>query len=136
MNRFLEGNMYMGTLRQSASNRQNSKRSTGPQTESGKAAASRNAVSHGLGSTAVVAPGERGEDWEAHLVGIVSSLAPVGLIEEELAQQVAEITWRERRVLRYEADVLSGLRATDGGKAKPEPTKEAIKEETENLHQS
>jgi hypothetical protein len=113
----------MGTPRQSTSNRQNSKRSTGPRTESGRAAASRNAVSHGLGSTAVVVPGERREDWEAHLVGIISSLAPVGLIEEELAKQIAHIIWRERRVIRYEADVMSGRRSADGSELECEKEK-------------
>jgi hypothetical protein len=73
-----------------------------------------NALGHGLGCRAVVISGERKKHWEAHLAGIFESLAPFGTLEEELAEQVATITWRMRRVIRYETGVMSGRISSNG----------------------
>src|SRR5262249_8823047 len=98
---------------QTAANRQNALVSTGPRSPAGKARSAKNALRHGLRSELAVLPGERPEDWEAHLAGIVQSLAPAGVLETELAHRVALSLWRLRRVAAFEttfvADSLEGV---------------------------
>jgi hypothetical protein len=89
-------------------------RSGGPRTVRGKATVRSNSVTHGLRSQEAVVLGERTKEWKAHLAGIIASLKPVGSLEEELAEQVATITWRMRRVLRYESGVMSGRLTNEG----------------------
>jgi hypothetical protein len=98
----------MATLKKVLSNRQNARRSTGPQTTHGQAIAKMNAISSGLRSVALVIPGERCEDWEAHRNGTIASINPVGGLEAELAERAAQLTWRLRRVVRYETAVMTG----------------------------
>jgi hypothetical protein len=79
----------MTSARQLETNRQNAQASTGPKTPAGKGRSSRNALKHGAYSALPVLPGlERAEDWEAHRSGIVQNLAPVGNLEEALAERV------------------------------------------------
>ncbi len=78
----------------------------GPKTQDGKATASRNALSHGMASTAPVIVGmESQSGWRRHLDGILASLSPEGDLEEALAERVASLLWRLRRVTRYEVAV-------------------------------
>jgi hypothetical protein len=95
----------MTTLTQIDANRKNGKLSTGPKTARGKGTAKMNAVSHGLRSLSPVLPDERPKDWNDHRKGIVVALAPVGTLEAELAERVALLMWRLRRVVRYETAV-------------------------------
>ncbi len=75
----------------------------GPKTERGKEAVRLNAIQHGGLSTVAVIPGlEREEDWQAHRVGVLSSLTPVGHLEMALADRVALLLWRLARIARYE----------------------------------
>lgn len=81
---------------------------SGPNTEAGKKIVSLNAVKHGVFSTTPVIPGiEREEDWEAHLGGILESLAPEGLLEVKLTRRTAALLWRLERLERYETDSIS-----------------------------
>jgi hypothetical protein len=95
------------TTRQVASNRRNARRSTGPRTPAGKARSAHNALIHGLRSTTPVLPCEKVQDWDNHLQGIVQSLAPTGALEAELANRVAQILWRLRRVTAYETGLIA-----------------------------
>jgi hypothetical protein len=88
-------------------NRANAKRSTGPKSAAGKAKAKQNAIAHGLRSILPVIAGESAKDWNAHLAGIVESLAPVGTLEIDLAGRVALMTWRLRRVVGSETAAIS-----------------------------
>jgi hypothetical protein len=84
-------------------NRCNALVSTGPKTPEGKAQSSKNALRHGLSCPLPVLPGlERAEDWADFRAGILESLAPVGTLEEALAERVALCSWRLQRVARYE----------------------------------
>jgi hypothetical protein len=80
---------------------------TGPKTARGKSVAKLNAVTHGLRSLSPVLPDECPEDWTTHRTGTVAALAPVGTLETELAERVALLTWRLRRVVRYETAVTT-----------------------------
>jgi hypothetical protein len=114
----------MTTARQIATNRTNAQASTGPRTPAGKARASRNALRHGLHTDLPVIPGERPEDWRAHREAIRQSLAPVGALEEALAERVALALWRLRRVAAYETAVtVVGLERTEEGFPQRPPLK-------------
>src|SRR4030042_4255584 len=81
---------------------------SGPNTKAGKATVSRNALQHGLRSTApIVRQVETWEDWERHLRGVLASLEPEGYLEAELATRIAEVLWWIRRVSHYEAEKIS-----------------------------
>ena len=96
-----------------AANRKNARKSTGPKTPAGKAASSRNAVKHGVLAATPVLPGlESPEAWEDHRTDVVKSLAPVGYIENLLAERIALIAWRLRRVVRYEVEVTTASAAS------------------------
>jgi hypothetical protein len=47
------------------------------------------------------------ESWEAHRQGIVDNIDPEGPLEEELANRLATVLWRLRRVTRYETAVIN-----------------------------
>lgn len=80
-------------------------RATGPRTAEGKRRSSRNALRHGLRSTALVLPGERQADWNRHLAGVVESVAPRDYLEAFLAADVAAQTWRLARATRFEQEM-------------------------------
>src|SRR5580658_6124310 len=68
-----------------------------------------NAYKHGLtGQIHILTPEEQAA-FDAHCKGIVESLAPVGALEIDLAQAIAEGRWRLKRVYAIE----SAIYATD-----------------------
>jgi len=70
-----------------------------------------NAVRHGLTAEAPVIPGvESAEEWEAHRAAIAEDLAPVGAMELTLAERIAKLSWRLRRVDRYECASIAVAR--------------------------
>jgi hypothetical protein len=80
---------------------------TGPRTPEGKAIAARNAIRHGLRSEDIVARHEALDDWEEFRFEIVDALGPVEALESELAERVASLLWRLRRVPRAEAEAIA-----------------------------
>jgi hypothetical protein len=93
----------MLTLAKMQANKSNAMHSTGPRTESGKAIAKMNAVSHGLRAVAPTVPGEDPVEWDEFRNALVADLAPVGFLEMELAERIALLCWRLRRVVRFES---------------------------------
>jgi hypothetical protein len=79
----------------------------GPNTEAGRAVASRNALKHGMTSNSPVMAMERESEWRHHFDGIIASLAPEGMLEEAFAERVALLLWRLDRVAHYETAVLN-----------------------------
>src|SRR5215204_2419201 len=80
----------------------------GPSTREGKEIARWNATRHGIRSPAPVVPGvEKSEEWEEHRDGIIESLSPEGHLELVLAEQVALLSWRQHRVIRYETESIA-----------------------------
>ena len=94
----------------------------GPGTARGKAASSRNAVKpcperplkrrgsrrDGLRSDAPVIPElESFEDWERHRAGTIEGLKPEGYFETDLAGRIASLSWRLKRVARYETETTA-----------------------------
>jgi len=98
----------MTTPKQTAANRRNAEKSTGPRTPAGKAVTRLNALRHGATAETVVIPFlEDAETWEEHRQGILSSLSPVGHLESILAARVAVLLWRLGRASRYEREMIS-----------------------------
>jgi hypothetical protein len=108
----------MSTLAKLAANRINSTLSTGPKTPEGKAVVARNAVKHGIFATVPVVAGECPEVWEAHRAGVLASLQPLGTLELNLAERVALMLWRLRRLSLYEAAAI-GAAVEDAGLPPP-----------------
>jgi len=83
--------------------------STGPRTSAGKAIASRNAIRHGIMAPhpAIIEGLETEADWDTHVAGIVANYSPDGALEQELAERIASLLWRLRRVTRYETAVIN-----------------------------
>jgi hypothetical protein len=108
----------MTTALHAAANVRNAIKSSGPRTAAGKARSAQNALRHGLRSELPVLPGERAGDWEEYQAGIFRSLAPVGALEEALANRVALCLWRQRRVIVYEVGVTAAGLAEVGEEAR------------------
>jgi hypothetical protein len=94
-----------------AANRRNALRSTGPRTPYGKAVVSQNGVRHGLLASYPVIPRlESAALWHEHRLTTVESFAPIGPVETALAERVALILWRLRRVATFEQDTIHRAR--------------------------
>ncbi len=97
----------MTSDKQTQANRRNALKSTGPTTPEGKAAASQNALTHGLLSREVLLPGED-EAALAELSGrLRDELRPVGELEGLLVERVIAAAWRLRRLGRVEAGIFA-----------------------------
>ena len=86
-------------------NRENSKKSTGPKTLRGKAYSRRNALKHGLFARQFmdfIAQLEDPVEWEELLNGLYDQYGPVGKAEELEVERVALCWWRLKRAWRYE----------------------------------
>ena len=77
--------------------RENAQFSTGPRTTAGKKRSSLNAFRHGLTGQIVVQTPEDQQAFNKHCDGIREALAPIGALEVDLAQAIAEDRWRLNR---------------------------------------
>ncbi|MGH7032144.1 MAG: hypothetical protein ACREFL_00265 [Stellaceae bacterium] len=96
----------MTTPAQIAANRRNARKSTGPVTEPGKAAASQNALRHGLTARQIASTDERSADFAEFAEALHRDLAPEGEVEEQLAERLILAAWRLRRAARAERGVI------------------------------
>ncbi len=92
---------------QITANRRNAAHSSGPKTAEGKAAASRNALRHGLTAEQVVLFDEQARDFTQFHDGLRAALDPADAAEEELAERIVLCAWRLRRACRAEASVVN-----------------------------
>ena len=98
----------MATDAQTAANRKNAAKSTGPKTPEGKAASSRNALSHGMAAHEFMAfPDEDAAAYEASLVAWSDDLKPAGPVESALVELACWSRWRLNRCARHETSVLA-----------------------------
>ncbi|MGD9671483.1 MAG: hypothetical protein AB7U75_20940 [Hyphomicrobiaceae bacterium] len=93
--------------RRMLANRTNAFKSTGPQTPEGKAAASRNALRHGLRSNQLLLGGEDPEEFGELQADLLEALAPVGAVELSLAERIVIAIWRQRRLERAETAAIA-----------------------------
>lgn len=87
--------------------------STGPRTEAGKAASSRNAFRHGLASGALLMPGEDPAEFESLLAGLLEDWEPDSNTERLLVHNMAKHQWLVDRAIRLQGEALA---------ASPDPT--------------
>jgi hypothetical protein len=67
-----------------------------------------NAMRHGLTAETPVIPGiESHDEWDTFRARLVDALAPVGALEDQLAERFASAAWRLRRVARYEREYIA-----------------------------
>jgi hypothetical protein len=97
----------MASIAQIQANRSNAQKSTGPRTAEGKATASHNAVKHGLLAEQVVIHGEDPAQFDLYREGMLAELAPVGAVEEMLAERAVSLAWRLRRAERLQSAVFA-----------------------------
>jgi len=84
-------------------NRANAQHSTGPRTDEGKAASSRNALTNGLFTTRdFVQPGEEAE-FDEMAATFRAELSPQTLLEQTYVTAIISATWRLRRCSKVEA---------------------------------
>ena len=109
----------MTSIKQIEANRRNSLRSTGPKTETGKHAARRNALRHGLTAETVISELEDAEDYKAFELAITADYDAQSAVERELVLRLASLLWRLRRATTVEtglfeiqADHLNDFRKT------------------------
>ena len=99
-------------------NRRNAQQSTGPRAEEGKSQSRRNALKHGILSSALlITEGQGAEDpaeFDEVLGGIRRDVSPVGRLEEMLVEKIAVCWWRQKRALRCEAGMIRASMCRSG----------------------
>jgi hypothetical protein len=111
--------------RRATANRENARRSTGPRTPIGKARAALNALKSGAYARTPILPGEEETELESFVADIIEDLAPATAMERELAERVAGLSWRRRRLHRAELELI----AAEFGDAEDRPKVFAGKED-------
>ena len=104
----------MGSERQNAANRENSRKSTGPVTVPGKRTVSRNAVKWGVFSELVVLPDDDRTMFDGFTRRVRDDLHPVGALETTLADAIVACLWRWRRLHGIEAGLFTMYRIYEG----------------------
>ena len=99
----------MSTAAQQRANQQNAKHSTGPRTAEGKQRSSQNAIKHGLCALDPLIPGEDPDAFQEHFCEMEQDLKPATAIESNLVEQIADVSWRLKRLSRIEAAVLTAF---------------------------
>ena len=77
-------------------------KSTGPHTEAGKAASSRNSLKHGLASGTLLLPDEDPEELAQLLAGLHEAHQPANATEELLVADMAKFHWLSDRAIRLQ----------------------------------
>ena len=93
--------------RRLAANRANAKKSTGPRTAEGKTRSSLNAVKTGLTGHTILLPSDDVEAYREHVERMNAALQPVGTLEEQLVQTLADLQWRLNRITSLESGYLA-----------------------------
>ena len=105
----LKGERKMASQAQTEANRQNAQKSTGPRTPEGKAAVSRNAIKHGLFTNDAIIAGENIEDYNLNKELLIDEFNPVGRMETILVERIVTLTWRLKRIERFQNIVIDAM---------------------------
>ena len=82
---------------------------TGPTSAAGKETVSKNALVHGLsGRTHACLPGEEAP-YEQFCREMLQALAPVGILEQSVAEDIADDRWRRKRAIAMENALFSRI---------------------------
>ncbi len=88
----------MATAAQIAANQANSRLSTGPTSDIGKAKSSLNAVTTALTGRTVLLPSAEAAEYQRHILAYEKEFSPVGQGERDLVQSIADTVWRLQRI--------------------------------------
>jgi hypothetical protein len=80
---------------------------TEPRSETGKQRSRLNAYKHGLTGQIHLFTPEEHDAFEKHCQATVEALAPVGILEQQLAQSIAEDKWRLNRARAIESGIFA-----------------------------
>src|ERR1700729_3021040 len=97
----------MVTEKQLEANRRNAEKSTGPKSAASKAISSRNNLRHGLTGHISLLPTEDREAHDAFCNELADSFRPETPMERQLAQSVAEDSWRLNRARAIENNMFA-----------------------------
>lgn len=101
----------MTSDRSARANRENAQRSTGPKTPEGRARSSQNARRHGVLAENVTVASEDYESYRNLLEALWNELAPHGERESLLTERLANLFWRERRLIESERGLIDRQQA-------------------------
>lgn len=96
----------MASEKQSSANRQNTAKSTGPITQSGKLQSRRNALRHGLTAATVVPAIEDAEEFEQFAAAVRADYQPSSAVEHEMVARLTSLLWRLRRSTLIETNLF------------------------------
>jgi hypothetical protein len=99
----------MSTEAQIRANRENAQHSTGPTTEQGKSASSRNNFRHGFTGTFHLLPTENQSQFAGLLQGLRDEHAPATLTEALLVENMAQSFWLVQRAIAFQNECLVDL---------------------------
>src|SRR4029077_4439982 len=89
-------------------NAANAQFSTGPRTPEGKVRSSGNARTHGLTAAELLIGPEDREEFDALLADYQSDVAPQGVIQQTLSDELVAAAWNLRRIRRMETELCAG----------------------------
>jgi hypothetical protein len=101
----------MSTQAQILANRRNAQKSTGPRTPQGKAAVSQNAVKLGLFAERDVISSESQADFNLYRQQLLDELDPASPMESMLAERIVTLSWRLKRIGRFQNQAIDALKA-------------------------
>jgi hypothetical protein len=101
----------MRSEKQREASRTNGAKSRGPKTPGGKDKSKMNGLKHGLRAEQVVLPGEDPAEFRAELKGWADDWKPAGHTRAILVERAAVASWRLRRCVRAEAELIRALAA-------------------------
>jgi len=115
--------------------------STGPRTPEGKQRTRLNALRHGLTGQTVLLPTEDAQAYQSFCNEFVVHYQPVGPVERQLVQTIADTSWRLNRISATEhsslslaaAQKLDQLQTTDDPRAEAIAQALAFEEQSERL---
>jgi hypothetical protein len=90
-------------------NQLNAQKSTGPRTQAGKQRSSRNALRHGLTARTAVLDSEDPEAYQHHSRNFFDEYQPANQTETELVQELADTSWRLKRIPILEANLFADV---------------------------
>jgi hypothetical protein len=83
------------------------KRGGGPRTPEGKRRSSLNATKFGIFSKICIAPAEELATYTAHCAAYAAALQPIGIIESDIVQQIADLRYRLKRCNAAEQSIFA-----------------------------
>jgi hypothetical protein len=96
------GQNIMSTPVQIVANQQNAQLSTGPKTEEGKAASSKNNLRHGFTGAFMILPWEKQEEFDNLLSELRAEHQPATMTETLLVEKMAQSFWLSQRAVKLQ----------------------------------